>query len=48
MSPIPLLRPRVVVKTFERLGWQVARGTLRGLLQRARLTIEEFVEAIEE
>jgi predicted RNA binding protein YcfA (HicA-like mRNA interferase family) len=25
MPPIPLLRPNVVIKTFEKLGWQVAR-----------------------
>ena len=25
MPPIPLLRPREVVKTFEKFGWQVAR-----------------------
>jgi predicted RNA binding protein YcfA (HicA-like mRNA interferase family) len=25
MPPIPLLRPNVVIKTFEKFGWQVAR-----------------------
>ncbi len=25
MPPIPLLRPREVVRAFENLGWQVAR-----------------------
>jgi hypothetical protein len=25
MSTVPLLRPREVVKAFEKLGWQVAR-----------------------
>jgi predicted RNA binding protein YcfA (HicA-like mRNA interferase family) len=25
MPPVPVLRPREVVRTFERLGWQVAR-----------------------
>jgi predicted RNA binding protein YcfA (HicA-like mRNA interferase family) len=25
MPPIPVLRPRDVVKTFEKLGWEVAR-----------------------
>jgi predicted RNA binding protein YcfA (HicA-like mRNA interferase family) len=25
MPPIPLLRPREVIKTFEKFGWQVAR-----------------------
>jgi predicted RNA binding protein YcfA (HicA-like mRNA interferase family) len=73
MPPVPLLRPREVVRAFERLGWQVARqkgshiiltkeghiatlsvpnhpqvarGTLRSLIARAGLTIEEFVRAL--
>ena len=25
MPPVPLLKPRKVVKTFEKLGWEVAR-----------------------
>ena len=25
MPPVPVLRPREVVKTFEKLGWEVAR-----------------------
>jgi predicted RNA binding protein YcfA (HicA-like mRNA interferase family) len=25
MPPVPLLRPREVVRAFERIGWQVAR-----------------------
>ncbi|MFN8486789.1 MAG: type II toxin-antitoxin system HicA family toxin [Caldilineaceae bacterium] len=25
MPPVPLLRPRDVVKTFEKFGWQVVR-----------------------
>ena len=25
MPPVPLLRPRQVVKVFEKLGWEVAR-----------------------
>jgi predicted RNA binding protein YcfA (HicA-like mRNA interferase family) len=25
MPPVPLLRPREVVRAFERLGWNVAR-----------------------
>ena len=71
MPPVPVLRSREVVRTFERLGWrvvrqrgshvvmtkdgsvatlsipdhsQVARGTLRALLTRAGLTVEEFLE----
>jgi len=70
---VPLLRPRDVVKAFERLGWEVARqrgshiiltkegsiatlsvpnhpevarGTLRSLLGRAGLTLEEFLDAL--
>jgi len=72
MPPAPLLRPREVVRAFERLGWsvarqrsshiimtkpghiatlsipdhpEVARGTLRTLINRAGLTVEEFVSA---
>ena len=73
MPPVPLLRPKDVIRVFEKFGWQiarqkgshiiltkerhiatlsvpnhpeVARGTLRGLIQKARLTVEEFIEAI--
>jgi len=69
---VPLLKPREVVRTFEKLGWelvrrrgshliltkeghvatlsvpnhpQVARGTLRALITKAGLTIEDFLEA---
>ena len=75
MPPVPLLRPREVVRAFERLGWeiarqrgshiilvkegrnvtlsipdhtQVARGTLRGLIARAGLAVEEFTDVLEE
>jgi predicted RNA binding protein YcfA (HicA-like mRNA interferase family) len=74
MPPIPLLRPRDVVKAFERFGWEVsrqrgshiiltkpghpatlsipdhdtvARGTLRSLIARAGLTIDEFLAALD-
>ncbi len=74
MPPVPLLRPQIVVKAFERFGWvvarqrgshiimtkaghiatlsipnhsQVARGTLRSLIQHAGLTIEEFLTVVE-
>ena len=74
MPPVPILRPREVVRAFERLGWQiarqrashiiltkpghiatlsvpdhptVARGTLRSLVARAGITIEEFLEGLE-
>jgi len=74
MPPVPLLRPREVVRAFERLGWsaarhhgshtvmtkeghiatlsvpdhpQVARGTLRSLISKAGLTVEEFLAALE-
>ena len=72
MPALPLLRPREVVRAFERLGWgvvrqrsshiiltkpgalvtlsipdhpQVARGTLRTLIAKAGLTVEEFMAA---
>ena len=71
MPPVPVLRPAVVVKTFQKPGWEVvrqrasyiltkpghlatlsipnhsevARGTLRGLISKAGLTIEQFLEA---
>jgi predicted RNA binding protein YcfA (HicA-like mRNA interferase family) len=72
MPPVPLLRPRDVIGTFQKLGWEVARqrgshiiltktghiatlsipnhpevarGTLRALIARAGLTVEEFLEA---
>ena len=74
MPPVPLLRPREVVKTFEKLGWEiarqrgshiiltkkshiatlsvpnhpeVARGTLRSLIARSGITLEEFLTASE-
>ena len=74
MPPVPILKPREVVKTFEKFGWEVARqrgshiiltksghiatlsvpnhpevarGTLRSLIARAGLTVEEFLEALE-
>ena len=74
MPPVPVLKPREVVKTFERLGWEVsrqrgshiiltksghistlsvpnhpevARGTLRSLVARAGLTMDEFLNALE-
>jgi len=74
MPPVPVLRPKEVVKVFKKLGWQVARqhgshiimtkegniatlsipnhpevarGTLRSLITRAGLTIEEFINKID-
>ncbi len=74
MPPISVLKPREVVKAFERLGWEVARqrgshiiltkpghiatlsvpnhdtvarGTLRSLIARAGITVEEFLAALE-
>lgn len=74
MPPVPVLKPRDVVKTFEKLGWEVARqrdshiiltkeghiatlsvpnhpeiarGTLRSLIARAGITVEEFLKALE-
>ena len=73
MPPLPLLRPREVVRAFEKLGWSVARqrgshiiltkeghiatlsvpnhpevakGTLRSLVSKAGLTVEEFLEIL--
>ena len=74
MPAVPILRPKEVVKTFEKLGWvvvrqrgshiiltkkghiatlsvpnhpEVARGTLRSLMDRAGITLEEFLKALE-
>ncbi len=74
MHIIPLLKPKDVVRGFEKLGWEVARqrgshiiltktghiatlsvpnhpevarGTLRSLIAKAGLSIEEFLEAME-
>jgi predicted RNA binding protein YcfA (HicA-like mRNA interferase family) len=73
MGTIPLLRPREVVRAFERLGWEisrqrgshiimtkpghiatlsipdhafVARGTLRSLMARAGISLEEFLNSL--
>ena len=73
MPQVPLLRPREVVRAFERLGWQavrqrgshllltkpgsvatlsvpdhpqVARGTLRALVAKAGLSVEQFLAAL--
>jgi predicted RNA binding protein YcfA (HicA-like mRNA interferase family) len=73
MPPVPVLKPREVLATFRRLGWEVARqrgshiiltkpghiatlsvpnhqtvarGTLRSLIARAGLTVEEFTSAL--
>lgn len=73
MAPVPVLKPREVVKAFKKLGWEVARqrgshiiltkkghiatlsvpnhpevarGTLRSLIARAGITVEEFLEAL--
>lgn len=75
MPPIPILKPKDVIKAFEKLGWEVARqrgshiiltkeghpatlsvpnhpevarGTLRSLIAKAGLTIEEFLEALQD
>ena len=75
MPPVPLLRPREVVRVFEKCGWQVvrrkgshiiltktgsiatlsvpdhpqvARGTLRSLIARAGMSVEDFVKALNE
>lgn len=72
MPSVPVLKPRQVVRAFEKLGWEiarqkgshiilvkeghnatlsvpnhpeVARGTLRSLINKAGLTIEDFLAA---
>lgn len=72
MPSVPVLKPRQVVRAFEKLGWEVARqkgshiiliksehiatlsipnhpevarGTLRSLINKAGLTIDEFLDA---
>jgi predicted RNA binding protein YcfA (HicA-like mRNA interferase family) len=74
MPIVPILRPQQVVKTFEKLGWEVtrqrgshiiltkvghiatlsvpnhpevARGTLRTLIARAGISVDEFLDALE-
>ena len=73
MPPVPVLKPREVLKAFKKLGWEVARqrgshiiltkdghmatlsvpnhpevarGTLRSLVARAGLTMDEFLGAL--
>jgi len=73
MAAVPLLKPREVVKAFEKLGWEVARtrgshiimtkaghiatlsipdhphvarGTLRSLMARAGISLEEFLDSV--
>ncbi len=72
MPSVPVLKPRQVVRAFEKLGWEVARqkgshiiliksehiatlsvpnhpevarGTLKSLINKAGLTIDEFLDA---
>ncbi|MGI2908069.1 type II toxin-antitoxin system HicA family toxin [Tolypothrix sp. VBCCA 56010] len=74
MPAVPILKPSEVIKTFEKLGWEVsrqrgshiiltkegypatlsvpnhnevARGTLRSLISKAEITVDEFLEALE-
>ncbi|MFH1023696.1 MAG: type II toxin-antitoxin system HicA family toxin [Planctomycetota bacterium] len=73
MPPVPVLKPRDVVRAFRQLGWEVvrqrgshiimtkpfhlatlsvpnhdtvARGTLRSLIAKAGVTVEEFLDVI--
>ncbi len=73
MPSVPVLKPRQVVKVFEKLGWEVvrqkgshiilvkkgsivtlsvpnhpevARGTLRSLINKAGVTIDDFKKAV--
>ena len=43
MQKIPLLSGSEVVKAFRNFGCEVARGTLRSLIARAGLSVEEFL-----
>ncbi|MBI3733247.1 MAG: type II toxin-antitoxin system HicA family toxin [Chloroflexi bacterium] len=74
MPPVPVLKPREVIRAFEKLGWEVsrqrgshiiltkpghiaslsvpnhseiARGTLRSLISKAGVTVDEFLEGLE-
>ncbi|MBW4477819.1 MAG: type II toxin-antitoxin system HicA family toxin [Tolypothrix brevis GSE-NOS-MK-07-07A] len=74
MAAVPILKSSEVIKTFEKLGWEVsrqrgshiimtkeghpatlsvpnhkevARGTLRSLISKAEITVDEFLEALE-
>jgi len=73
MPPVPLLKPREVVKAFGKFRWEVkrqrgshiimtkigsiatlsipnhfevARGTLRSLIGKSGITVEDFLEAV--
>jgi predicted RNA binding protein YcfA (HicA-like mRNA interferase family) len=73
MPVLPVLKPRAVVKAFEKMGWEVARqkgshiimtkkghiatlsipnhpevarGTLRGLIARAGINVEQFLGSV--
>jgi len=73
MPHVPVLRPKEVIRIFEKFGWEVsrqkgshiiltksghiatlsipnhpevARGTLRSLIQKAGLTVEDFINSV--
>ena len=52
MPPVPVLKPREVVNTFKTATLsvpnhsEIARGTLRSLIVRAGITLDEFLEAL--
>lgn len=73
MPPVPVLKPREIVKTLRKFGWvvarqrgshiiltksghiatlsvpnhpEVARGTLRSLIAKAGITVDEFLQAL--
>jgi predicted RNA binding protein YcfA (HicA-like mRNA interferase family) len=73
MPQVPVLRPKEVIRIFEKFGWEVsrqkgshiiltksghiatlsipnhpevARGTLRSLIQKAGLTVEDFINSV--
>lgn len=73
MPPVPILSPRQVVRTLEKLGWtvvrqegshiiltkpgsiytisvpnhkEVARGTLRSIINKSGVSMEEFLRSL--
>jgi hypothetical protein len=48
MPVLPVLSPKQAVKAFGRFGWEVARGTLRTLMSRAGISVEEFLNALKQ
>ena len=45
MPPIPLLRPREVIKAFEKFGWQVARQKGSHIIMTKEGHIAKFINS---